>query len=57
MDLYTTKPIEEVDKLTFKNLKSDKKIEVSPHAFDHLSEKQRKIFKEEELLNLVEKEV
>ena len=32
-------------------------IIVSPHALDHLSDKQRKVFKEEELCYMVEKEV
>lgn len=57
MDVYTTRPIEEIDKLTFKNIKTNKEIEVSPHALDHLSRKQRKVFKEEELTNMLEKEV
>ncbi|MCD4666536.1 hypothetical protein K8R47_01875 [archaeon] len=57
MDTYTTRPIEEVDKLTLKNILYNKRIVVSPHALDHLSEKQRKVFKEEELLYMVKKEV
>lgn len=54
---YTTKPIEEIEKLRYKQLISNKKIIVSPHALDHLSEKQRKVFKEEELFLMLEKEV
>ena len=57
MDVYNTRPIEEVDKLTFKEIMRNRKIEVSPHAFDHLSEKQRKVFKEEDLVHMLEKEV
>ena len=53
---YTTEPIKEIDNLSFKNLKSNKEIIVSPHAFDMLSERQRKIFKEEELIYMVDKE-
>ena len=56
MDFYTTKPIEEVSKVTYKVIKSNKELVVSPHAFDHLSEGQRKVFKEEDLKHMVAKE-
>ena len=56
MDLYTTKPIEEIDNLTYQQMVSNATIAISPHAFDHLSERQRKIFKEEELVIMLEKE-
>lgn len=55
-DTYSTIPIKEIDNLTFKTLKSNKDIQVSPHAFDMLSERQRKVFKEEELIHMVDKE-
>ncbi len=54
---YTTKPVEEIDKLKYKQIIENKEISVSPHALDHLSEKQRKVFKEEELLHMLNKEV
>ena len=56
MDIYTTKPIEEIDKLRFKRILSGKGVVISSHAFDHLSEKQRKIFKEQELVDILTKE-
>ena len=55
-DSYSTRPIKEIDILSFKDLKSNKEIRVSPHAFDMLSERQRKVFKEEELLYMVARE-
>ena len=54
---YTTKPIEEIDKRRYQLIVKNKSIIVSPHALDHLSDKQRKVFKEEELCYMVEKEV
>lgn len=56
MDIYTTRPIEEIDFVSFKDKISNKKICISPHAMDHLSEKQRKVFKEEELILMIERE-
>jgi|SRR3990167_4898006 len=53
MDIYTTKPVEEVDKSRFKELLSGKEIIISNHALDHLSEHQRKIFKDQELINIL----
>ena len=34
MDIFTTKPIEEIDKLTFKNILNKKDIIVSLHALE-----------------------
>jgi mRNA-degrading endonuclease RelE of RelBE toxin-antitoxin system len=56
MDTFTTRPIEEIGKLDFKNILANKEIKVSPHATDHLSDNQRKVFKEEELIYMLEKE-
>jgi hypothetical protein len=56
MDQYTTKPIEEITRSRYKEIITDKEIRVSSHAFDHLSEKQRKVYKPEELLSMIEKE-
>jgi len=54
---YSTRPIEAIGKLRYKQLISNKAIKLSPHALDHLSTKQRKVFKAEELLYMLEKEV
>lgn len=56
MDIYSTRPIEEIKYIRFKEIILNKSIEVSDHAFDHLSEKQRKIYKSEDLIQIVEKE-
>ncbi|MDP7180030.1 MAG: hypothetical protein QF824_02060 [Candidatus Woesearchaeota archaeon] len=56
MDNYTTRPIEEINKVDFKGILTNKENSISTHALDHLSEKQRKVFKEEELVNMIEKE-
>ena len=56
MDIYTTQPIEEINKLRYKEIIKNKDIEISPHALDHLSAKQRKVFKEQELFDMLEKE-
>lgn len=53
---YTTQPIEEIDKLRYKKIIANKDIVVSSHALDHLSERQRKVFKEEDLLKMLENE-
>jgi len=53
MDMFTTKPIEELDSASFKKLIKGKKILLSLHALDYLSNKQRKLFKEEELIKSV----
>jgi len=44
MDFYTTKPIEELDSRNFRE-RLKKRIIISPHVLDHLSERQRKILK------------
>lgn len=54
MDIYTTKPKKEIDKRFFKIL--GKPVEIHPHATNHLGSGQRKVFKEQELLDMVEKE-
>ena len=56
MGIYTTKPISELSKLEFRELLINKKLIISNHAIDHLSAKQRKIFKEEEILHIIERE-
>jgi len=56
MDIYSTKPMEEVDINIFKNVLVNKEIFVSPHALDHLSRGQRKVFKEQELINILRRE-
>ena len=56
MSLFTTRPVKEIDEITFKTLVQHKPIVVSPHATDHLSTMQRKVFKEQELIDMVVKE-
>ncbi len=56
MGLFTTKPIEEREPHEFRDLLKNKEIEVSPHAFDHINSEQRKVFKEEELILLAQRE-
>lgn len=46
MNIFTSKPIEEKSKTDFKNIRHGKSVAVSPHAYDHLSIAQRKIFKD-----------
>lgn len=53
---YTTKPIEYLDKLRYKRIIANKNIIVSPHALDHLSLRQRKVFKEEDLIHMLRDE-
>ncbi len=55
-DIYSTRAIEEVDRIRFKDITSNKCIEVSPHTIDHLSDAQRKVFKEEELIYMLKRE-
>ena len=56
--MNTTKIIEEVSKEDFKEIvaKFSSKIQVSPHAFDHLNMAQRNIFKDETLKDIIIKE-
>ena len=54
--MNTTKIIEHVSVERYKKIISGHKIRVSYHALDHLSDAQRKIFKEEELIFTLTKE-
>ena len=56
--MNTTKIIESVSIPMFKQIifNYKTKIKVSPHAIDHLSDGQRKIFKEEELIIILTKD-
>src|SRR3989344_7079526 len=56
MGIYTTKPIKEISAKEFQYLIKGKKVVVSPHALQHLSNKQRKVFNIEELVSMVERE-
>ena len=56
MGIYTSKPIKEISAKEFRYLIKGKKVVVSPHAFQHLSNKQRKIFNIEELVSMIEGE-
>lgn len=53
---YTTKPIEEINVYEFKRQIKGKEIIISHHALFHLSNKQRKVFNKEELINMVSRE-
>lgn len=56
--MNTTKIIESVSIQRFKDILSEyeSKIKVGPHAFDHLSDAQRKLFKEEDLIRILTRE-
>ena len=56
--MNTTKIIESVSIHRFKQIliKYKLKIKVCPHALDHLSNAQRKVFKEEDLINILSRE-
>ena len=56
--MNTTKIIESVSVHRFKQIisKYKPKIKVSLHAFDHLSDAQRKVFKEGDLINSLTRE-
>tara|TARA_Y100000310_G_scaffold343467_1_gene451228 strand:- start:4792 stop:5115 length:324 start_codon:yes stop_codon:yes gene_type:complete len=56
MSIFTTKPIKEIIIKEFKTLIANKPISISRHALDHLSESQRKVFKEEDLCNMLKGE-
>ena len=56
MGAYTTRPVKEINGMELKELLRDKQLVLSAHALDHLSAMQRKLFKESELLNTVQKE-
>ncbi|HIH04811.1 TPA: hypothetical protein HA372_01770 [Candidatus Woesearchaeota archaeon] len=53
--MFSTKIIEEVDRSHFEELIDERKdsLRVSPHALDHLSNAQRKIFSEEDLKRII----
>lgn len=55
MDIYTSQPIEDVKPGDFKSL-IEKPISVHKHAINHLSSGQRKVFKEKDLLDMLERE-
>lgn len=54
--LNSTKIIKNISILKFKELIKNNTIIVDNHALDRLSEGQRKIFKEEDLINILSKE-
>lgn len=56
MGIYTTKPIKEVSTEEFQYLLKEKEVVVSPHAIWHLSNQQRKVFNEEQLISMVQRE-
>jgi len=56
MGIYTTRPVKELNLIELKELLRSKQTILSAHALDHLSSGQRKLFKEEDLINTVEKE-
>ncbi|MBU0757711.1 MAG: hypothetical protein KKF44_06590 [Nanoarchaeota archaeon] len=56
--MNTTKIIKDVTLEEYREIliKYKDKININPHALDHLSDGQRKIFKEIDLISIVEKE-
>jgi len=56
MAIDTHRPLKEIDLLNFKVHISDKSVVVASHALDHLSNAQRKVFKEEDLIEMLTKE-
>ncbi|MBU0535806.1 MAG: hypothetical protein KKE20_02490 [Nanoarchaeota archaeon] len=54
--VYTTRPIKEIGSKAFRRLLKGRKIAVSQHAMDHIERKERKIFKEEELIRITGKD-
>ncbi|MBD3361265.1 hypothetical protein GF358_00580 [Candidatus Woesearchaeota archaeon] len=53
MGINTTRIVKEENKKEFRQILKNKHITVSSHAYDHLSTAQRKLFKDEELINPV----
>ena len=53
LDNFSTNPVKELRNKVFKELLKDKAIEISPHAKDHLSLAQRKVFIDNELVLLL----
>lgn len=56
MRVNTTMPVKELNKQEFKKLLFNKSIIICSHACDHLSTGQRKLFKEEEIINTIYRE-
>lgn len=56
MPIYSTKPIQEISAEELKFFLKEKLLVIGEHAFFHLSTKQRKIFKEDDLLNTIKRE-
>jgi len=56
MPINTTKPIKVITKSEFKNMLINRIIEPSFHTLDHLSLNQRKVFKRQDLIKMIEKE-
>ena len=56
MGTYSTKPVKEVSKEEFQYLIKGKEVMISPHAIWHLSNRQRKVFNVDELINIVLRE-
>ncbi|MBD3314002.1 hypothetical protein GF345_06170 [Candidatus Woesearchaeota archaeon] len=54
--IYTTRPIKEIGSKAFRRLLKGREIAVSSHALDHIERKERKIFKEEELIRIAGKD-
>ena len=56
MRLYTTRPVRELTDDELQETIRNKPVVLSPHALDHLSTAQRKVFKEQELKDMLAKE-
>jgi len=56
MNVYTTRPIKIITNIELNELLKNLKITLSSHALDHLSIGQRKLFKEQELTNVILRE-
>ncbi len=56
--MNTTKIVKKIENDEFRRIfrRYNPNIKVSPHAFDHLSDAQRKIFAEQDLINILTKE-
>jgi len=53
----TTKPVKEITELEWTTLVKDKEIKVSSHATDHISAAQRKVFKDQDLIDMINREM
>lgn len=56
MGIDTYKAIKELTPSEFKDLIRDKNVALTQHTLDHLSNAQRKVFKIEELMHMIDKE-